>query len=173
MSKANPPRIRSVLLDTSFLITLLDETRPNHDTAVSYLDCWIASGITLFVSTIVVAEYHVREPIPEEVMRHLRVVPFNLDHAVLTASLVATWRSARNGSATPQTSGPRDAVKDDCKLFAQAHIAESGLLAADDMGMESLVSLLRSQGHSLGFNILPLWEPFNEMMAQNGQNGLF
>ncbi|MBX9682699.1 MAG: hypothetical protein K2X41_02815, partial [Hyphomicrobium sp.] len=46
----------SILLDTSFLITLADPARPNHPTALRYLREALAQGAPLYLSAIVASE---------------------------------------------------------------------------------------------------------------------
>lgn len=48
---------QSVLLDTSFLITLYDTTRDNHENAKEYFKYFIANSIDMYISSIVASEY--------------------------------------------------------------------------------------------------------------------
>lgn len=171
MPNVSPSYVKSVVLDTSFLITLLDKTRNHHTTAVDYFRHWTTHNVTLYLSTIVIAEYNVKGKLADLVMRHLAVLPFNYDHALQTGTLVATQLEAKRNKYWPQVANERDAVKDDIKLFAQAHLTNSSLLATADEGMPLLVDFFRSQGQ-VAFDILPLWKPFNHDMATIGTRGL-
>jgi len=150
-------KIDPILLDTSFFITLMNETRPHHDTAVDYFDLWVKSGITLYVSTIVLAEFSVKESITDVVKRQLRILPFDYDHAFEAARLFRVWLNL-DKSAKPNRS--RDTIKDDIKLFAQANVSGAVFLATDDQGMERIVGMLQPKRKTLKFKILPLWNPF-------------
>jgi len=172
MSSTDERRVKSVLLDTSFLITLHDKTRANHETAARYFQHWIPRKVTLYASTIVVAEYSAKGEISEVILRHLHVLPFNYSHAVRAGQLVAMQLSAKESLTFPKTDDPRDAVKDDIKLFAQTHVTKSTLLATDDQKMPKLVDFFRLQ-KLVDFSILPLWLPFNHSMASTGERGLF
>jgi len=55
--------LNSALLDTSFLITLANPARPQHETAKRYLRECIQRQIPLYLSTIVVSEFQVRQSI--------------------------------------------------------------------------------------------------------------
>ena len=48
--------IDSVLLDTSFLISLSDPNRVNHETAKSYYREFIQRGVPMFLSTKLIAQ---------------------------------------------------------------------------------------------------------------------
>jgi len=74
----------SVLLDTSFLIRLLNDEDPLHKNAVGYYKYFLEMEIILKVSTITIAEYCVRGKIEDLPMRNLQLIPFNLDHAKKT-----------------------------------------------------------------------------------------
>ena len=161
MVETNTKHADSVLLDTSFLITLLDRTRTHHPTAVEYFCHWVDSGTTLYLSTVVVAEYAVMGLLPEVVTRHLRVLPFGYDHALETGALARIWAATKETNTKSEPPGNRDAVKDDIKLFAQAQVAGTGLLATDDTRMGRVVDILFSKRRNLHFKILPLWEPFD------------
>jgi len=171
MRNMKTPCVKSVLLDTSFLITLLNDARNHHKTATDYFYLWTTSKVTLYASTIVIAEYSVKGKLEDFVMQHLTVLPFNYDHALKTGELVATQAEAKKNNIWPLVGNERDAVKDDLKLFAQTHLTDSHLLATADEGMPRLADFFRSEGY-LAFDILPLWEPFNHDMATTGERGL-
>lgn len=48
---------RVAMLDTSFLIRLLREDDPLHDSARAYYQFFLENDYVLFVSTVAVAEY--------------------------------------------------------------------------------------------------------------------
>ena len=51
----------AILLDTSYLISLVDPNRPNHETAVSYLREALRRGVPLYLSAIAASEFQVRQ----------------------------------------------------------------------------------------------------------------
>ena len=55
--------MNSVLVDTSFLITLSDPARERHAVAKEYFKACIQRRVPLFLSSIVVSEYQVRQAI--------------------------------------------------------------------------------------------------------------
>lgn len=113
-----------VVLDTSFLITLADKNRRHHETARRYWRHFLENQIPIFLSTIVVSEFCIKQEIPPEILRSCVVLPFNWDDAQKAAKL--DWQRLRpEGTA-------RDALKDDIKIIAQAAVAEAEFAITDD-----------------------------------------
>lgn len=113
-----------VVLDTSYLITLADRNRSHHETARRYWQHFMEEGIPVFLPTIVVSEFYVRQPIPPEILKCCVILPFNWDDATLTAQLDFTQFT---GSGEP-----RVAVKDDIKIIAQAAICDAHCVISED-----------------------------------------
>lgn len=101
-----------VVLDTSFLITLADSARNHHEAARRYWRHFTEQGQPIFLPTIVVSEFCVRQEIPSEILRACVVLPFNWDDAQQAASL--------DFSKVDREGQSRDALKDDVKIIAQA-----------------------------------------------------
>ena len=97
------------LADTSFLITLVDDSRPHHNHAMRYLREAVERGATLYLSAVVIAEFHGKQPVTDLPLRHFRVLPFNIDHAMMAGELNLVLRR--------DPADPRDAIKDDVKLW--------------------------------------------------------
>jgi predicted nucleic acid-binding protein len=113
-----------VVLDTSFLITLADPKRAHHETARRYWRHFTEQGIPIFLPTIVVSEFCIRQEIPPEILRACVVLPFNWDDAQQAAAL--------DFSKVPRDGESRDALKDDVKIIAQAMVKEAALIITDD-----------------------------------------
>ena len=75
---------RSVLLDTSFFVRLLNDEDPLHNNAKGYFRYFLENEIILKVSTISIAEYCVKGKIDELPLRNIQIIPFNLDQAKRT-----------------------------------------------------------------------------------------
>lgn len=67
-----------ICVDTSFLISFADDTRPNHSTAVDYFRHCVANGHLLCLSTLVVSEFEVGQPASDLPLQHFHIIPFNL-----------------------------------------------------------------------------------------------
>jgi hypothetical protein len=118
--------MNGALLDTSFLITLASAARANHSMAVRYFRAFIEHGVPMYLSTIVISEFEVRQRIRDLGLNNFIVVPFNIDHAIAAASLTDSGlqhRADGQGRAT---------VKDDVKLIAQCELGGISHFFTDD-----------------------------------------
>ena len=113
-----------VLLDTSYLITLAGASRAHHETARRYWRHFTENQIPMFLSTIVVSEFCVKQEIDPQILRCCIVLPFNWDDAQRVALL--DWKSHRPPGVE------RDALKDDIKIIAQAARVDAEYVITDD-----------------------------------------
>jgi hypothetical protein len=149
------------LLDTSFLITLAGRDRANHQAAKRYWKYFLENRIPLFLSTIVVSEFSVKQALGPEILRHCVVLPFNYQDALRSAELHRLRYSAAGIS--------RDALKDDLKLIAQAEIAQAGFLITDDSDtMFRFVEHLRA-AEAVSIKAIKLEDGFDSSIFNGGQ----
>lgn len=113
-----------VVLDTSFLITLADPARAHHETARRYWRHFAEQALPVFLPTIVVSEFCIRQEIPPEILRACVVLPFNWDDAMQAAAL--------DFSKVDREGESRDALKDDVKIIAQAMVKDAAWIITDD-----------------------------------------
>jgi hypothetical protein len=147
---------RSAVLDTTFLISLADGKRPSHAAAHDYYRHFVSNNVTMFLPTVVVAEFGVKQPIDALPLHNFRVLPFNLPHALLCAAL----NVAANRAAIGQI-GQRDAVKDDFKIIAQAQAEKADFLLTDDVEtMGAYCARLAADGKTT-FKVVQLREGFD------------
>jgi predicted nucleic acid-binding protein len=132
--------LNSVLVDTSFLITLADPARQHHETAKTYFREALKAQVPLYLSTIVVSEFQVKQPITDLPLRNFIVLPFNIDHAMKVGLLMqATARDQDD---------ERNAVKDDVKLIGQAACESiSHIFTEDEKTLAKYVKRLTDSGH--------------------------
>jgi len=150
------------LLDTSFLISLAVPTRDNHAVARQYLVESLSKGVPLYLSTIVVSEFQVKQAINDLPMRNFIVLPFNIDHAMSTGILMRSF--------TRDAGDDRAAVKDDIKLIAQA-VCESitHVLTDDKNTLAKYIDRLRSAG-LCSVRPIVLSQGFDAAWLNNGQS---
>jgi hypothetical protein len=143
-----------VVLDTSFLITLADKNRAHHETERRYWRHFLENQIPIFLPTIVVSEFCIKQEIPPDMLRCCVVLPFNWDDAQRAAKL--DWKRLRPAGIE------RDALKDDIKIVAQAAVADVEFVITDDA--DSFIPPLQDiqrrgrnsiQGHQAGRWIRP------------------
>jgi hypothetical protein len=153
--------IDSVLLDTSGLITLCDPNRPHHETAKAFYREFIQRGTIIFLSTIVVSEFQVKQPIQDLELRNFVVLPFNIDHAMACGLLMAGFQRDQPDD--------RVRVKDDFKLIAQCQCEGiSHLLTEDTSTLVKYLDRVR-QTARCPTQALTLVEGFDVAVFENGQ----
>ena len=119
---------QSVLIDTSFLITLFDNSRPNHEVAKKYYKYFIDNNIDMYLSAIVASEYEYKDSIdPILDTGNFIPLPFNLDDSKLAGSFASRLHSESRGKHAS-----RDSAKDDVKLLAQCSNHSIDFVATDD-----------------------------------------
>ena len=156
--------MKAFLVDTSFLISLADPARPNHETAKSYLREALNRGVPLYLSAIAASEFQVGQAVTDLPLRNFVVLPFNIDHA-MTAGLL--MRDLQRDPADR-----RDVVKEDVKLIAQA-ICESVtyILTEDSRTLAKYVQRFNEAGQC-AIAVVLLADGFDLSWFNNGQFGL-
>lgn len=131
----------SVLLDTSFLITLVSANRPHHATAVQYYRYLLQHDVPMYFSAIVAAEFGIKQALTELPLRHFRPLDFNIAHGQKAAALWNALGKRDEGDARP-------VVRDDVKLLAQAAHEDIGFLLTEDAStLHKYCERLRGTGH--------------------------
>ena len=135
--------VHGVLCDTSFFIRFAKPGEALHSAAQDYLRFLVEGGHELYVSTIALAEYAVRDSIDNLPLRYFRVLPFNIDHAQRAAAFARAVFQARRSMNVQMEQ--RAVIANDTKLFAQADTVPSitHYLTADQQ-CEKVYTLLKS-----------------------------
>src|SRR6185437_2651378 len=76
-----------VLLDTSYLISLVDSKRPNHQAATKYYRQMLDESLPMYFSAIVAAEFGIKQLITDLPLQIFRHLPFNIPHGQRAAQL--------------------------------------------------------------------------------------
>jgi predicted nucleic acid-binding protein len=120
-------RSLSVLVDTSFLISVYDSSRQNHATAKKYYKYFLRNAIKMHLSTIVISEFQQMQPIVDIINTgHFMQLPFNYEEAIKTAEI------AYNLGGTDRRGQSQPKYKDDLKLMAQAEHNEINFIITED-----------------------------------------
>lgn len=115
----------SVLLDTSFLISLVNENRIHHATAAQYYRHLLQNNIPMYFSSIVAAEFGIKQAIADLPLNNFRILNFNVPHGQKAAGL---W----NSLGQRDDGDDRAVVRDDVKLMAQASHEGIGFILTED-----------------------------------------
>lgn len=155
----------SVLIDTSFLITLFDDSRANHEVAKKYYQYFINSGIDMYISAIVASEYGQKASIDDIFgTGNFISLSFNYDDGKIAGEF-ANFLAGNRGDAT------RDAAKDDVKLLAQASNNELVFVATDDASTLANYCRRLNEAGQLTTTVITL-ESFDVSHFNGGQTGL-
>lgn len=156
----------SVLLDTSYLISLVDGNRPNHAIAAKYYRLMLDQNLPMYFSSIVAAEISIKQPISDFPLGNFRTLPFNIPHSVAAGHIWNLLGARDAGDA-------RAVVRDDVKLIAQA-ARESipFILTEDGSTLFKYCERLRSSGN-LKVRAIKLADGFDaNAFRLDGQKGL-
>ncbi len=156
---------KSILIDTCFLIKLLDDSDQLHQNAKDYFRHHITQGNTLWISTISIAEFCVRGDFDHIPFRNLKVLPFNVDHAVVAGKFMEIVFRQKS-----KIIGARAIIPNDCKLFSQAsyEIAIDCFLTSDS-GCEKMYKIIKLETVP-HFAIQNINIPLNEYLGELGMN---
>lgn len=153
--------MNSVLLDTSFLITLANPARQHHLAAQQYFRECVHRQIPMYLSAIVISEFQVKQTINDFPLRNLVVLPFNVDHAMRCGILIR--------QLTRDVADDRVRVKDDFKLIAQCDCESiSHLLSEDESTLVKYLGRAQAPGRS-GTSAVLLKSGFDASWFENGQ----
>jgi predicted nucleic acid-binding protein len=114
-------------LDTSFLISFADPTRPNHDVAVEYFRHCVAEHIPMWISTVAAGEFAVKQSFDDLPLQNFRIQPYNLSHALRAAKL---FRELKSDSSVVQDR--RRIIINDLKIIAQAAEERIAFILTED-----------------------------------------
>ncbi|MFM2268556.1 MAG: hypothetical protein RL757_1997 [Bacteroidota bacterium] len=150
--------LKCVLLDTSFLIRLLNENDRLHENALQYYRFFLEKGVILKVSTISIAEYCVKGTLDELPLRDVQILPFNIVHATKAGDMARTVYQHRDKTVLPQ----RLIIPNDTKLFAQADV-ESNIqkFVTSDQQCQNIFKLIELKS-KVNFDILNIETPYHE-----------
>lgn len=145
MSNSANKKGQVAMLDTSFLIRLLNEKDPLHKTAVEYFQYLLEQEYVLYVSTIALAEYCVKGELDEIPFENLRVVPFNLDHSSTAGEFAAIlYEAKKKGEFSPES---RLIIPNDTKIFAQAAKLNAVYVVTSDTEAGKAMKTLSGNGN--------------------------
>ena len=155
----------TVLVDTSFLISLVDEHRPRHSIAAQYYRLALEQQVPMFLSVIVASEFSIKQPLTDLPLNQFRILPFNIPHAIRAAE---PWRQLGRDDGDN-----RAVVRDDLKLLAQADKESIPIILTEDaQTLHKYCNRLRGQGILRTRTIL-LADGFDPSgLRDDGQRGL-
>jgi predicted nucleic acid-binding protein len=109
--------MHSVLLDTSFCIRLLKKDEQLHKNALEYFEYFLEHRIELYISTIAIAEYSVKDDPVNLPLKTMKIIPFDYFDGKTAGEFHSILIEQKNKIQNID----RNIVKDDCKLIAQLY----------------------------------------------------
>lgn len=146
-----------VMLDTSFLIRLMNHTDSLHKNAKDYYKYFLEKDYELVVSTIAIGEYSVGDSYSNLPLKNLQILPYNLDHAVKTGEL-AKFVFNNKGSLSLLN---RNIIPNDTKLFAQTDLeSDIKYYISSDSESKKVYDLLK-QNEIINFDFVDINVPYD------------
>jgi hypothetical protein len=108
--------MRSVLLDNSFCLRLVNEADEFHENVKGYFKYFLENDITMYLSSITFAEYCVANDARDFPLAQVKTLNFDMRDAVKAGKI---WEFVHYQRLAKEADRKRDTIKDDCKLFAQ------------------------------------------------------
>jgi predicted nucleic acid-binding protein len=160
-------QIKKVLVDTSFLITLFDDARPNHKVAKHYYKYFLDNGIELYLSTIVIAEFNQGQPISSVLgTGNFIALPFNIDDAIRTSEIAFQMGGVeKRGHGNPK-------YKDDIKLIAQADGWKIDFIITEDKSTLARYCENLKKGSIISTEAITIIDGYDTSRFNNGQTSL-
>lgn len=150
----------SVVLDTSFLIRLLSANDPLHLNALGYFKYFSKNNVTMYISTISIAEYCVRGEVTELPLKNLRVVPFNFSHATIAGKYAKILYDARESDKVEIDN--RLIIPNDTKIFAQTQCCENiKYFVTSDTKSSKLINRISAK-ETVSFEHLDIHTPYTQ-----------
>lgn len=105
----------SILFDTSFCIRLLKSNDALHQNAKDYFKYFLEKKIEIYLSSIVVAEYSVKDDPANLPLEFVKIIPFDF----FDGKTAGEFHSILLNHKAQIANVERNVIKDDCKLMAQ------------------------------------------------------
>lgn len=118
----------SILLDTSFCIRLLKSNDALHQNAKDYFKYFLEQKVEIYLSSIVIAEYSVKDDANNLPLEFVKIVPFDFFDGRTAGEFHSILINNKDQVATIE----RNVIKDDCKLLAQIFNRKIGAYITKD-----------------------------------------
>ncbi len=154
----------NVLLDTSFCIRLMNNKDGLHQNAYEYYQYFLESKIEMYLSSIVISEYSVKDDINNLPLDTFIIIPFDY----YDGKMAGEFYSILSKNKEHINDIERLVVKDDCKLIAQIYNRQiKSYITNDKKSFRKILSPIKNE-KNFEIEFLDLSIPLKEY-----QNKLF
>ena len=121
--------IKSIMLDTSFCIRLMDRNDGLHQNALDYFTYFLTEKITIHISTIAIAEYAVVDDPANLPINNLQIEAFDF----LDAKTAGFFHKEIRGNQFNIPNYNRRVIANDVKILAQIHTKNIEAIISKDV----------------------------------------
>jgi predicted nucleic acid-binding protein len=137
----------SILIDTSFCIRLIKQTDLLHQNAVEYFEHFLENKIDIYLSSIAIAEYSVKDDIRNLPLKTMKIIPFDF----FDGRTAGEFHSILLNRKQEIIDIERNVIKDDCKLIAQLYNRKiDAYITKDKKSFGQIISpIVKEKGFSI------------------------
>lgn len=155
---------KSILLDTCFLISFVDDTRTYHNNALAYYKYFIEEGISMYLSSIVSSEFSIKQPLEDLPLSSFKTISFNIPDGYATSKIYNEFSKEKS------TGVCRSCVKDDIKLLGLCEFNNIEYIITEDKKFYDKLVKLKKDGI---IKVNPIFTPDGFTKSFKLQTNLF
>ncbi len=153
----------SILLDTSFCIRLLKNNDPLHQNAKSYFKYFLEQKIEIYLSTIVIAEYSVKDDVNNLPLELVKIIPFDF----FDGKTAGEFHSVLINNKERVENIERNVIKDDCKLIVQIFNRKiRGYITKDRKSFRQIIHPIQLANKGFSIELLDLEVPLSDYKGE-------
>jgi len=153
--------IKSVLLDTSFLVRLMNVKDEHHKTVRSYFEYFVNYHVAMYVSTISISEYAIiSHPDYLKYLQTFKIIDFNYIDAIKSGQYATILKGKKKF-----TKNGRSIVINELKLLAQIDNRKIDAIVANDQKMKIKVIDPLKKNMQLRCEFIDFTRPLKEFLG--------
>jgi predicted nucleic acid-binding protein len=141
---------------------LLKSNDPLHQNAKDYFKYFLEQKVDIYLSSIVIAEYSVKDDVNNLPLEFVKIIPFDF----FDGKTAGEFHSILIENKQDVSSIERNVIKDDCKLIAQVFNRKIDAYITKDR--KSFAKIIKPIQNTKGFNLelLDLEIPFKDFKGE-------
>jgi predicted nucleic acid-binding protein len=152
----------SILLDTSFCIRLLKSNDQLHQNAKDYFKYFLEKKVEIYLSSIVIAEYSVKDDAHNLPLEFVKIIPFDF----FDGKTAGEFHSILINNKEQVANIERNVIKDDCKLIAQIFNRKIAAYITKDKKSFGQIFMPIQKENGLKIELLDLEIPLKEFKGE-------